>query len=58
MEQAGARQVEMMLVVVSAQVKVSSPPGHGGEGAVSLPDDPSGSSLVPSLSPTNSSRTP
>lgn len=58
MEQAGAMQAEMVLMAVSARLKVFSPPGRSGEGAVSLPDGPSGSSPVPSPSPTRSSRTP
>ena len=58
MEQAGAAQAEMVLMAALAQVKVSSPPRHGGEGAVSLPGGPAGISPVPSPSPTRSSRTP
>ena len=57
-DQAGVMQVEMVLMAVSAQVEVSSPPGHSGEGAVSLPGGSSGSSPVPSPSPTHSYGTP
>lgn len=49
-DHAGATQVEMMLMVVLAQVKVSSPPGHGGKGAMSWPEGPSGGIPMPSPS--------
>lgn len=41
MEQAGTIEVEVVFMVVVAQVKVSCPPGHGRESAMSLPSGPS-----------------
>lgn len=48
----------MVLMVVSAQGKASSQPGHGGEGAMSLLDGPSGSNPMSSLLPSTALRHP